>query len=125
MGWARFEAPPLKNWAKIGWVIILRRFHISFLPPTLIPLSGVGTICFFFHHVVIKIRNYFYDRPPALKLEWVLTIANATGINGLTSFRITELEIINFGRPSYDWPLRPVLSFRDRAPSALTARPSS
>jgi hypothetical protein len=37
-----------------------------------------------------------------------------------------ELEIINFGHPSYDIePLRPVLSFRDRTPSALTARPSS
>jgi hypothetical protein len=54
------------------------------LPPTLIPLSGVGTTCF--HHV-IKIRQLFLQpawRQPSLKLEWVLTIANATGTNGLT-----------------------------------------
>jgi hypothetical protein len=30
----------------------------SFLFPTLIPLSGVGTTCF--HHVVIKIRHLFF-----------------------------------------------------------------
>jgi hypothetical protein len=39
---------------------------------TLIPLIGVGTTCFY--HFVIKIRQVFYDQPPAwrqpsLKLE--------------------------------------------------------
>jgi hypothetical protein len=36
-----------------------------------------------------------------------------------------ELEIINFGHLSDGWPLRTLLSFRDRTPSALTAGPSS
>jgi hypothetical protein len=40
----------------------------------------------FFHHVVI--RQLFYDRLPAcyqpfLGIEWVLTVANAAGTNGL------------------------------------------
>jgi hypothetical protein len=34
------------------------RFLCLLLLPTLIPLSGVGTTCFF-HHVVIKIRQLF------------------------------------------------------------------
>jgi hypothetical protein len=33
--------------------------------------------------------------------------------------------VINSGHPSYDCSLRTLLSFRDRMPSALTARPSS
>jgi hypothetical protein len=42
------------------------------------------------------------------------------------AFRSTEeLEIINFGDPSYDWPLKTLLSFHNRAPCALTAGPSS
>jgi hypothetical protein len=48
------------------------------------------------------------------------------GPTAVRAFRSTdEPVIINFGHPSYDWPWRPVLSFRDRKPSALTARPSS
>jgi hypothetical protein len=44
---------------------------------------------FFFIMLWLRFGNYFYDRPlawrqPSLKLEWVLTIANATGTNGLT-----------------------------------------
>jgi hypothetical protein len=35
---------------------------VQLLPPTLIPLSGVGTTCFY--HVVIKIRQLFL-RPAA------------------------------------------------------------
>jgi hypothetical protein len=56
-----------------------------------------------------------------LKLEWVLTSANATRTNRSTE----EIKIINFGHPPYDRPLRTLLSFRDRTPSALTAGPSS
>jgi hypothetical protein len=42
------------------------------------------------------------------------------------AFRSTEeLEIINFGHPSDDWPLRTLLSFRDRTLSKLTVGPSS
>jgi hypothetical protein len=37
-------------------------FFFTCLVPTLFPLSGVGTTCF--HHVVIKIRQLFYDQPP-------------------------------------------------------------
>jgi hypothetical protein len=33
-----------------------------------------------------------------------------------------ELEITNFGHPSDDWPLRTLLSFHDRTPSAVTDR---
>jgi hypothetical protein len=66
------------------------------LLPTLIPLSGVGAC---FHFVVIKIRQ-LYD---SLKLEWMLTTANAAGTNGLTCLRSTEeLQIINFGYPLTD-----------------------
>jgi hypothetical protein len=69
---------------------------------------------------------FFYDRPPAwrqssLKLEWMLTTANAAGINRSTE----ERDLINFGHPSYDWPLRTLLSFCNRSLSALTAWPSS
>jgi hypothetical protein len=59
-----------------------------------------------------------------MKLEWVLTIANATGTNGLT-YLPKHGGARDTGHLSYDWLLRPVLSFRDRTPSALTARPSS
>jgi hypothetical protein len=53
------------------------------LPPTLIPVSGVGTT--YFHHVVIKIQQLFL-RPAAcltstLKLEWVQTTANDQRLN--------------------------------------------
>jgi hypothetical protein len=49
----------------------------------------VGSVRHVFHHVVIKIRQLFYDRPPAwhqlsLKLEWVVTTANVAGTNDLT-----------------------------------------
>jgi hypothetical protein len=76
-----------------------------FLFPTLIPISGVSTICF--HHVVIKIRQLFL-RPAGC----------------LTSTLLPKLEIINFDHQSDDWPLRTLLSFRDSTPSALTAASS-
>jgi hypothetical protein len=55
---------------------------------TLIPLSGVGTTCFL-SYCDIQIQQLFFDRPPSwrlhsLKLNWVLTTANVTEINGLT-----------------------------------------
>jgi hypothetical protein len=51
----------------------------------LIPLSEVGTTYFLW----CCDKDYFYDRPPAwrqpsLKLEWVITTANAAGTNGWT-----------------------------------------
>jgi hypothetical protein len=47
------------------------------------------------------------NRQPTLKQEWVQTTANAAGTNGLTCLRSTEeLEIINFGHPSHNWPFR-------------------
>jgi hypothetical protein len=57
----------------------------------------------------------------------VLTTANAAGTNGLTCLPKHGGARHNnfFGHPFQDWPLRPVLSFRDRTPSALTARPPS
>jgi hypothetical protein len=71
----------------------------------------MGPVQHVFHHVVIKIWQLFL-RPAAcltstllktLKLEWVLTIANAAETKGFNTFPSTEeLEIINFGHPSYD-----------------------
>jgi hypothetical protein len=48
-----------------------------------------GRYNMFFIMLWYRFGIYFYDRPPAwrqpfLELEWVLTIANATGTNGLT-----------------------------------------
>jgi hypothetical protein len=59
-------------------IVLLTVRQYVFLFPTLIPLSGVGTTCF--HHAVIKIRHLFLRQV----LEWMLTIANAAGTNGLT-----------------------------------------
>jgi hypothetical protein len=42
---------------------------------------------------------------------WALTTANTDGTNGLTCRSTEELEILNFGHPSYGWPLRTLLSF--------------
>jgi hypothetical protein len=78
--------------------------HFFPLLPTLIPLSGVGTTCFY--HVVIKIRQLFV-RPAACLTSTLLE----TGVGANDCKSTEELEIINFGHPSYDWPFWPVLSF--------------
>jgi hypothetical protein len=69
----------------------LRKRQGSLLLPTLIPLSEVGRTCFLSYHFCI-IRQLFLRparrrpawRQPSLKLEWVLTTANATWSNSLT-----------------------------------------
>jgi hypothetical protein len=91
--------------------------HIYFF----LPLSHeVGSVQHVFYHVVIKIhRQHFYFRQlvccqPALKLEWVLTIANVAGTNSLTCLpKHGGARDNNFGYPSDDWPLRTLLSFHD------------
>jgi hypothetical protein len=61
-----------------------------------------------------------------LKLEWLLTIANATGTNGLTCLpKHGGARDNKFWSPILWLAIETVLSFRDRTPSALTARPSS
>jgi hypothetical protein len=59
-----------------------------FLSPTLIPLSGVGATCFSSccdkDSAIIFTTGRLPDVNPSWKLEWVLTIANETGTNGLT-----------------------------------------
>jgi hypothetical protein len=62
-----------------------RKVYMFFL--TLIPLSEIGTTCFY--HTVIWIRQLFSQpaaclTQPPLKLEWLLTTAKATGTKGLT-----------------------------------------
>jgi hypothetical protein len=96
-----------------------------------LPLSHkVGTVQHVFHHVVIKIRFFTTGRLTSTLLETGVG-ANDCKCNWdqqLNVHSTEELEIINFGHPSYDsydWPLRTLLSFRDRTPSALTAGPSS
>jgi hypothetical protein len=96
--------------------------------PTLIPLSRVGTTCF--HHVVIKIRQFFYDRTrlPDVNLPWNWSGCYRLQMKpGPTAMcRSTEeLEIINFDHSSGNWLLRTLLRFRNRTPSALTAGLSS
>jgi hypothetical protein len=89
-------------------------FFIFVFLPTLITLSGVGTTCF--HHVVIKIRH--------LKLEWMLTTANATGTNSLTCLpKHGGARDNNYWSP-IQWPLWSLLSFRVQTLSALIARPT-
>jgi hypothetical protein len=96
----------------------------SFPFPT---LSWVGTTCF----------SSYYDKDSAIFLRPAACLTstlleNGVGANDckcsrdqLLDVRSTEeLEIINFGL-FYAWPLRTLLSFRDRTPSALTAGPSS
>jgi hypothetical protein len=66
--------------------------------------SGVGTTCF--NHVVNRFCNYFYYRPPAwhqpsLKLEGVLTTANAAGTNGLTCLPKHVRTILTHSLPWY------------------------
>jgi hypothetical protein len=64
----------------------------SILPPNLIPLSEVGTTCF--SSCCDKDSAFIFTTwKLETKLEWVLTIANA-------SRSTDELEIINFGHPS-------------------------
>jgi hypothetical protein len=58
-----------------------------------------------------------------LKLEWLQKTANAAGTNGLTCLPKHGGARDNKFDPSDDWPLQTLLSFRDRTPSALTARP--
>jgi hypothetical protein len=58
--------------------------------------------------------------PDVLKAAVEQTTAKAARANGLTCFPKHVGEIINFGQPSDDWPLRTLLIFRDRTPSALT-----
>jgi hypothetical protein len=78
-----------------------------------------------------RFGHFFYDwlparRLPSLKLEWMLTTANAAGTNSLMCLRkysSEELEITNFGH-SDDWRLRTLLTFHVRTPSALSAGPS-
>jgi hypothetical protein len=68
-----------------------------------------GRYNMFFHNILVKIlqsNNYFYNRSPAFR-------------------SMGELEIISFGQPSADWPLRTLLSFYDRTPNALTAGPTT
>jgi hypothetical protein len=86
-GWKAiwFKRHLRRNW--VIYIFGISEFFsvISYLPPTLIPLSRVSTTCI----SSCCDKDYFYDRPPArrqpfLKLEWVLTIANATGTNVLT-----------------------------------------
>jgi hypothetical protein len=62
---------------------------------------------------------------PSLKLEWVLTTANSVGTNGLTCLPKHGGALNNKFWSPYAWPLRTLLSFRDRTPSALSKGPSS
>jgi hypothetical protein len=79
--------------------------------------SGVGTTLFSSCCVELFLR-------PAACLT---SPCNYSGYKGLQMHpgRTKELEIINFGQPSDDWPLRTLLSFRDGTPSALTPGPST
>jgi hypothetical protein len=91
--------------------------YTFFLFPTLIPLSEVGTARF--HHVVIKIRQLFLR--PVASLTWTL-LETGVGSNDCKCSRDQRLNVHGgardnkFGHPSYDWPLRTLLSFTDRTP---------
>jgi hypothetical protein len=84
-----------------------------------------GRYNMFFIILWYRFRNYFYDRPPAwcqhsLKLERVVTTANAVGTNSLTC-----LPKHRGARDSKFWsPIR-WRTILDRTLSALTAAPSS
>jgi hypothetical protein len=109
----------------------LRHNISSFSYPIL--LSVVDTVCF--HHVVIQIRQLFLRTAACLTSTYLETGVPTSFVptndykcswDQRLAFRSTEeLEIINFGHPSDDWPLRTLLSFRDRMLSALTVGPSS
>jgi hypothetical protein len=99
---------------------------LIFLFSTLILLSEVGTKCY--HHIVIKIRHI--DLRPAACLTSTLletgvdaNDCNCSRANSLTC--LPKHEIILFGHPSNDRPLRTMLSFCDCTLSALTAQPPS
>jgi hypothetical protein len=68
-----------------GVMLILKCFSTIFFNS---PLSHlVGSVQHVFNHVDNRFGNYFYERPPAwhqpsLKVEGVLTTANAAGTNG-------------------------------------------
>jgi hypothetical protein len=98
--------------------------YFLLLLPTLIPLSGVVTCDK--DSAIILATGRLPDVIPFLKLEWVLTTANATGTNGLTCLpKHGGARNNNFCHPSYDWPLGTLLRFCDRTPSSLIAEPSS
>jgi hypothetical protein len=70
-------------------------------------MSGMFVCTTCFNHVVIKISHLFLQsaacQTSTLLETEVGATANATGINGLTFLaKHSELEIINFGHPSYD-----------------------
>jgi hypothetical protein len=71
--------------------------NLLLLLPTLTPLSRVSTTCF--SSCCVKIRQLFYDRPPvwrqpSLKLEWVLTTANATFCKLLLNVYFVEVLVL-------------------------------
>jgi hypothetical protein len=91
-----------------------------------LPLShSVGLVQHVFHHVVIMIRQLFLRltwRQPSLKLEWVLTTANAAGTNSSTCLSKHGGARDNIGHTSDDCTLRMLLSFHDGTLSALGHR---
>jgi hypothetical protein len=77
-------------------------------------------VCHVFQHVVIKIQQLFLRTATCLT-----STPNAARTNSLTCLpKYGGARCKNVGHPSDDWPLRTLLSFRNRTPSALTAIPS-
>jgi hypothetical protein len=77
-----------------------------------------------------RLGNYFYDllpaeHQPSLKLEWLLTTANAAGTKSLTCLAKHGAARDNKFWSSGDRPLWMLLTFHVRMPSTLTAGLSS
>jgi hypothetical protein len=108
------------------WLYIHSHFF-SFIS-TLVPLSSVGTT--WFSSCCDKDLEILLRPAACLTSTLFESVVGASDCkcswtNSLTCRPKHGGEIINFGHPSDDWPLRTLLSFRNRAPSALTAGPSS
>jgi hypothetical protein len=98
-------------------------------PSFFLPLSHyVGSV----QHVVIKIRHLFLRSAACMTSTFLETGVDTNDCKcsrdqqlNVPSEARRKLEIINFGHPSNDWPLRSLLIFRVQTLSALTAQPSS